>query len=110
MSRWGRTRRGRLAGLPRLVFLPIRRSRAPCHSLVIVTKVWPSRHEPRLALADAMMGADTEAPPPDAPTILIVEDNAVVRDYLKSHLAGRYRIEEAASPYAFHNVDYRTGF
>ena len=43
-----------------------------------------------------MMGADSEAPPPDAPTILIVEDNADVREYLKSHLAGRYRIEEAA--------------
>ncbi|MCH8960011.1 MAG: response regulator [Bacteroidetes bacterium] len=52
--------------------------------------------EASLQTVDAMMGADTEALPPDAPTILIVEDHADVREYLKSHLAGRYRIEEAA--------------
>ena len=52
--------------------------------------------EASLQAVEAVMEAGTETPPPDAPTILIVEDNADVRAYLKSHLAGRYRIEEAA--------------
>ena len=36
------------------------------------------------------------APPDDAPVVLVVEDNADVRAYLKDHLAALYRVEEAA--------------
>ena len=36
------------------------------------------------------------APPSHAPIVLIVEDNADVREYLKSHLVALYRVEEAA--------------
>ncbi len=36
-----------------------------------------------------------ETPPQDAPLVLVVEDNADMRAYLKAHLAGSYQIEEA---------------
>ena len=39
----------------------------------------------------------SEAPPPDAPTVLIVEDNAEVRAYLRRHLASAYHLLEATN-------------
>jgi signal transduction histidine kinase/DNA-binding response OmpR family regulator len=38
----------------------------------------------------------TADPPEDAPTVLVVEDNAEVRAFLREHLATRYRVLEAA--------------
>lgn len=42
-------------------------------------------------------GADVPAAPEDAPLVLIVEDNANVRDYLKQCLGRRYRVVEAVN-------------
>ena len=54
-----------------------------------------------LRAVDAVLEAESdaapsEAPAADAPVVLIVEDNADMRAYLKNHLAESYRIDEAA--------------
>lgn len=47
------------------------------------------------ALAETDDEATDDSAPADAPLILIVEDNADLRAYLRDRLGGRYRIEEA---------------
>ncbi len=65
----------------------------------------PATGRPVVAVAAAAAppepAAAAEAGPaaaaPDAPLVLVVDDHAAIRDYLRRHLAGRYRIEEAAT-------------
>lgn len=47
---------------------------------------------------DEELALDTDPPehPPDAPLVLIVDDNAAVRSYLRDLLLTRYRVQEAA--------------
>lgn len=46
--------------------------------------------------AEAVASPDVAAEaPPDAPLVLVVEDHADLRAYLRGHLAGRYRVAEA---------------
>jgi len=47
-------------------------------------------------LETEIKAALSEVPAADAPVVLIVEDNADVRAYVRGHLAKYYRIEEAA--------------
>ena len=52
--------------------------------------------ETALEAVDAVLEAETEATSREnAPVVLVVEDNADVRAYLRSHLAPLYRVEEA---------------
>ncbi len=46
--------------------------------------------------SNATLHPPDEAATPNAPTILLVEDNADVRAYVRSHLQGSYRLLEAA--------------
>ena len=50
---------------------------------------------PRLPSAEA--AAPSDAASPEAPVVLLTEDNADVRAYLRRHLGGTYRITEAAN-------------
>ncbi len=51
---------------------------------------------PVLAPEEAEPADDAESEAQDATTVLIVEDNAEVRAYLRSHLAATYRVLEAS--------------
>src|SRR5690606_4921338 len=58
--------------------------------------VWPDggwRHE---IAGDAALEQEPERAAPDAPLVVLVEDNEAVRAYLRDLLAGRYRLAEAA--------------
>jgi signal transduction histidine kinase/DNA-binding response OmpR family regulator len=50
--------------------------------------------EPVLAVAEPLGTAEAAS---DAPSVLVIDDNVDVRQYLRSHLASRYRVLEAGN-------------
>lgn len=59
----------------------------------------PSLAAPEITAEHVAFGAESrerEAPGADVPTLLIVEDSADLRGYIRTHFADRYRVMEAA--------------
>lgn len=67
---------------------------SPVHPAIVTL---PAREQDVAStLVDAEVGGEEEAAEADSPTVLVIDDNADIRNYVKALLASEYRVLDAA--------------